>query len=728
MSEQKFGNQTFEDQHQFEAHQADVLALQPLRFEVLGPVRAFRGPVELALGPVRQRAVLAVLLLRQGVTCSAAEIIAAVWGHRPPRTSVGLVRTYVSRLRRVLGPQAISSDAAGYLMRVAPDELDVTSLERLLDRARQACRASDRARIAPDLRDVLARWTGPALDEIPGPFAQAQRTRFAELRCEVIERCVGAELADGGAEDSLPLLRAAVSEHPSRERLVGLLMIALYRSGRQADALTVFRELRERLFTAHGSTPGTELTALHAAVLRSDRRLANLRRDWRTVVMEPGLPDLPPDPLLVVGREHEVDHLLADGRADAPGPLLVAIDGVAGAGKTALALHVAHRLAEHYPDGPLFLDLGRHPDGPLTAEAALHVLLRAAGSDPREVAADLASRTDAWRELLADRRMLLVLDDAEGIEQVRPLLPDHPGCCVIVTSRTSLAALGATRAVSVPDVTDAATVELQELVDGYAALKKAGSYLDAESQLHRALDVAERSGPSAALPLIHVELALMRHYQGHSAQSLTAAREALRLANRLGNRRVAAMALNLVGHQQLALDDLHTGAESLRAAHVAAVEIADRPRAALALGALGAIAQRSGDLQAAFDLHDRAVGSMAGADPLPVSVELALRLADTHRAAGGDDHAEALLRSCLELAEQTADLLNTARALRGLARCLPASSEAQLYNARATAILRRLGVHDDASRDDHAADGSVPPATFSPGGTSVRTATVRATR
>jgi DNA-binding SARP family transcriptional activator len=185
MSDQKFGGQPFggrrfEDQQRFEAHEPDVLQ-DPLRFEVLGPVRAFRGPEELALGPVRQRAVLAVLLLRAGMTCSAAEIIAAVWGHRPPRTSVGLVRTYVSRLRRVLGPKAITSDAAGYLMRVAPEELDVTALEQQLDGARQADRTAGRARTAYALRDVLSRWTAPALDEIPGPFAHAQRARFAKL-------------------------------------------------------------------------------------------------------------------------------------------------------------------------------------------------------------------------------------------------------------------------------------------------------------------------------------------------------------------------------------------------------------------------------------------------------------------------------------------------------------------------------------------------------------------
>jgi len=229
-----------------------------------------------------------------------------------------------------------------------------------------------------------------------------------------------------------------------------------------------------------------------------------------------------------------------------------------------------------------------------------------------------------------------------------------------------------------------------------AALRRAGSYQDAESRLYEAKRHAARSGRPEVLPLIHAELGLTHHYQGHSAEALAAAREAHRLADRLDDHRVAAAALRLTGELQLELGEPDTAAESLRSAHALAVALGDRRPAALALAALGTVAQHRGDLVAAFDLHDQATAALAGVDPHPVAVELGLRLADTHRAAGSGEEAEALLRSCLELAEHAGDLRATARALRGLAQCLPATSEAQLYNARATAILRRTGSHGHA--------------------------------
>jgi tetratricopeptide (TPR) repeat protein len=359
-------------------------------------------------------------------------------------------------------------------------------------------------------------------------------------------------------------------------------------------------------------------------------------------------------------------------------------------------------VAERYPDGQLFLDLGGHREGsaPMSAEAARSALLRALGTDPA------ATPSGAWRELLANRRLLLVLDNAADAEQVRPLLPGHPGCAAVVTSRTSLAALGAAVTVSLPGRVDAAAVALQELLGEAAAQQKVGGYQDAEAWLHEARRRAEHSGLVEALPLIHVRLAQLQHCHRRYADGLAAAHEALTLAHRQDDRHLAAQALYALGDVEITRGRLDTAAEFLHGAHVAAVELGERHVAALALGALGTVAGRSGDLTAAFDSHRRATATLAGTDPAPVSVDLALRLAETHRAAGHTPEAEALVRSCLELAEHTADLRDTARALSELARCLPASSEAQLYNARATAILRRLGVDEPAVESGRTAPGA----------------------
>lgn len=510
--------------------------MSALKFEVLGPVRAFRGPTELALGPVRQRAVLVVLLLRSGSTCSMAEIIAAVWGHRPPRTCVGLVRTYVSRLRRVLGRDVIVSDAAGYRVQVGAGELDAARLEALLDRARQED-TEGRAPASIELGAALAGWHGTPLDEVPGPFAQAQRARLTAMCCDALEQSLTAELAAGPATAVLPRLRAAVTANPLRERLVGLLMTALYRSGRQIEALTEFRLLRGRLAATHGTSPGRAVTDLHDAVLRS--------------------------------------------------------------------------------------------------------------------------------------------------------APE----------------LGAVRAAT---ATDLSPTELWKLVEDASALAKAGRCEEAVSRMRHARVVAERVGQCEALAVIHTELAWIGYHRGRFAEGLAAACDALSVANQGEHRGHAGRALQVLGDLEIARGELDTAQEHLRGAHAAAVEIGAPHAAALALASLATVAHRRGDLAAAFGLHDQAAAELAGSDPAPVAVELALRSAQTYQAVGDRAAAESQLRSCLELAEYTGDLRDAARALSALARCLPAGSEAQLYQARAAAILLRLGGRDPLQDAGPAPAAAVP--------------------
>jgi DNA-binding SARP family transcriptional activator/tetratricopeptide (TPR) repeat protein len=434
----------------------------PGRFGLLGPLRLWRGETVVDLGPLQQRVVLAVLALQAGRPVSRQQVINAVWGETPPRNAVNLVQRHVSGLRRVLEPGRLEHTRssmlvwtdAGYLLTLPAGALDLDIYERELSRARAARASGHLGEAAEALRSALGLWRGPACDGLHSPYLDAQRDRLAESRIGVIEERIELELAIGDHADLVLELRDLVAEHPVRERLRGLLMLALYRADRQADALAVFRDARHYLREELGVEPGVPLQRLHQQILTSDPELSATAAAGVTIGTSPGtglprplpaqLPHRIPD---FTGRDAELSRLDAlvasDGGDAGTSVVITAIAGTAGVGKTALAVHWAHRVSERFPDGQLYVNLrGFDPTGAAMKPAeAIRGFLDAFGVTPQQIPASLEAQAALYRSLLAGRRVLVLLDNAADEDQVRPLVPGSPGCLVIVTSRNQMPGL-----------------------------------------------------------------------------------------------------------------------------------------------------------------------------------------------------------------------------------------------------------------------------------------------
>lgn len=440
-----------------------------VRFELLGPLRAWREDDSLNLGPTQQRVVLAVLLLQQNRVIGRQQLVNAVWGEAEPRYAANLVHRHVSGLRRVLGlgrDPAVSSRLAwidgGYLLTVPPGGVDLEVFDQEVDRARRARVAGDPSAAARLLRGALARWRGPVCDGLSSPFLDAQRDRLNERRIDVVEECTELELVVGGRADLLTELRQLVAEHPLRESLHGLLMLALYRSGRRADALAAFQDVRYLLRRELGVDPAAALQRLHQQILTGDPELAapahadaaasgaSLGGSGPPVSNRPLVPaQLPHSIPGFSNRDAEIrwlNGLLAgqhQGLDASQTGEIVAITGTAGVGKTTLAVHWAHRVRDRFPDGQLYVNLrGFDPAGPPMEPAqAIRALLDAFGVPPDRFPVDLDAQAALYRTMLAGRQMLIILDNARDAEQVRPLLPGGPWSLVVVTSRNQLLGL-----------------------------------------------------------------------------------------------------------------------------------------------------------------------------------------------------------------------------------------------------------------------------------------------
>ncbi|MEW9550115.1 BTAD domain-containing putative transcriptional regulator [Nonomuraea sp. NPDC050783] len=442
-----------------------------LWFAVLGPVRAWRDGRELDLGTPLQRSILGMLLLREGRAVTPNEMIDAVWGEDAPPRALGALRTYVSRLRTVLEPgrparsrpELLTSIGRGYALRLPDDTLDLTRFERGVAAAEAARRAGRPREAAEGLRAALTLFEGEPLAGTVGPYAEHQRDRLAERRLSVVETLMDVDLELGDHASIVSELIALTADHPLRERLRAQLMLALYRCGRQGDALNVFTETREALIEELGIEPGPELTALHQRILAADPALtpaAGAAPCDDEPASEPEADEPPqarelPRPAQLpaavtdfTGRKEPAGRLrtlLSTGSAE--GVPLVAISGIGGVGKTALAVHVAHQVEESFPDGQLYADLRGYADGSTAPESALGGFLRALGIPPDVIPDGLAERAALYRSILAERRILVLLDNARDAAQVSPLLPGSPGCAAIVTSRVKLADLPAARLV-----------------------------------------------------------------------------------------------------------------------------------------------------------------------------------------------------------------------------------------------------------------------------------------
>jgi DNA-binding SARP family transcriptional activator len=443
---------------------------RPARISVLGPVRAWDGERELDLGTPQQRAVLAVLALRQGRQATLEELTDAVWGDSPPRTSALTLRTYVSRLRQVLGETAIVTVSGGYLLRREAGTLDLTEFTAAVARARTARAARDHSTAAQALHEAEGLWQGPALADVPGSYAQTQRVRLDRERRAATEERLALDIGSGRAGTAVTELSALTEEHPLDEGLSGLLMLGLYRTGRQALAVAEFQRIRELLADELGLDPGAALRDVYRQILDGEPAApATVAPMWETAGTHAGAvapEQLPAGIRDFVGRAELIDRLRGSLTAAGISAPVVGLTGLGGMGTSSLAVHLAHRVRAEFPDGQLYADLRDGGGGPVGAAAVLAGFLRAFGVPPAEVPDDPAERAALWRTVSCGRRLLLVLDHAIAPEQLRPLLPTGAGSAAIVTGSRRLAGMPQIRWTSLPAFEPEESVELFRRVAG----------------------------------------------------------------------------------------------------------------------------------------------------------------------------------------------------------------------------------------------------------------------
>jgi DNA-binding SARP family transcriptional activator len=437
---------------------------------VLGPVAV--GQAEDAMTPVTQqllRVLLATLALANGHVVSVAALIDALWGEDPSRERERNLQARVSALRRLLadadpghGGLCVVRVADGYRLALDPDAVDAHRFESLAGQGRAAARAGDDSAATALFRQALGLWHGPALADAASWSTRlaGQAARLEELRMAVTEDRLACDLALGAHGDVIGELAQLNGEFPLRERLASLLMLALWRCGRRGEALAAFDRTRRLLAAELGIDPGPELLNLHARLLADDPSLAGSAdaaaetsptgdRVGGQLAAAVTIPrQLPAGVGHFTGRQAELKLLdeLLDSPARSGGAVVVtAVRGMAGVGKTALAVHWARTVADRFPDGQLYVNLrGFDPDGtPVTAEEATGWFLTALGVPGTAIPAEPEARAGLYRSVLADRRVLLLLDNARDAAQVRPLLAGGPGCFALVTSRSTMAGLAA---------------------------------------------------------------------------------------------------------------------------------------------------------------------------------------------------------------------------------------------------------------------------------------------
>jgi DNA-binding SARP family transcriptional activator len=440
--------------------------VEGMEFQLLGPIEARSEQGAVMLGGALSRSILAALLLQPNRTVPTKQLIDAAWGESPPAGARTLVQNRVSTLRRILREvqpedELITTMGSGYLIQLETGQLDVEVFTNGAASADRLAESGDPAGAADELGAVLALWRGPALDGVTTPYLRTAAQRLEEQRLRAWERRIRLDVSLGRHADLVPELTGLADAHPYHETFHALLMLVLYRTGRHADALAAYRRMRATLTGQLGLEPSGLLQHLHDAILRADTWAAQSIAEQlgcattsapggepeRSVALasRPGVPrTLPADDAAFTGRTEELaaldDALAAAGDCAAKPVAIWTITGMAGVGKSTLTVHWAHRVADRFPDGQLYLNL-RSSDEPMPAAEALLALLGALGARPDRRPVDVDDLATLYRSTMAGRHVLTVLDNASSVEQIRYLLPGGPGCVVVVTSRDRLSAL-----------------------------------------------------------------------------------------------------------------------------------------------------------------------------------------------------------------------------------------------------------------------------------------------
>lgn len=419
---------------------------------VLGPLEASLDGTPLSLGPPRRRAMLGLLAMDPGRVVRRDTIMDVLWGQSAPTTAPSLIQAHVSRLRKLLaragsGREVIVSAGGGYRLQLRSEQLDLLTFKSLVIDAEAAQGVGDDLMACDLYEQALALWRGDPLADLDLPYDQPSIADQGRQLADALMRFSEIACGLGFHDRVLPRLHALAAVEPLNERVHARLMIALAGTGQQAAALRVYEDIRGRLDREFAIYPGEELADAHLRVLRQD--VPALRRSHGQPPSGPGVPrQLPAAARYFTGRDREscaLSNLLVRASPEAGRVAVAALTGMAGVGKTALAVNWAHQVADRFPDGQLFVDLlgFRHLDAPLEPADVLRRFLIALGVPPTRIPDGTAERAGLYRSTLASRRVLIVLDNARDAEQVRPLLPGSSGCLVLVTSRNRLTGLAA---------------------------------------------------------------------------------------------------------------------------------------------------------------------------------------------------------------------------------------------------------------------------------------------